>query len=336
VDDRTPVVDCHAHVVPAALLASLEATPAPGFAAARVDGGWRLELPGGGRRLIKPGMTEAGARADYLDRHGITGQVLSPWVDLQPPPSLPAGEARSWARRLTRALLAEAGDGDRVFASVALDDPDEAAADLATAVTEDGAAGLILSTNPHHTRDLGDPRLEPLWSALEQLGVPALLHPPADGPARALPDSEEFGNTYCRLVDTSFAVARLLLAGVLDRHPGLRLITVHGGGFLPYQSLRLDGGHRADGLSGHPIERGSPSAYLGDLYYDTVAMSATAIGFLAGTVGAGQVLFGTDYPFPIGDPKPVDTVRAAGLPAADEAAVLGGTLTTLLGGAVRA
>ncbi|HEV7656242.1 MAG TPA: amidohydrolase family protein [Mycobacteriales bacterium] len=333
-DDRTPVVDCHAHVVPEALLASLDGTS--GFAASRVDGGWRLELPGGGTRLIKPGMTQASARAGYLERQGIDAQVLSPWVDVQPPPSMPAGEARSWARRLTRGLLAEAGPGDRVFASVALDDPDDAAADLAAAVTEDGAAGLILSTNPYHVRDLADPRLEPLWSALEQLGVPALLHPPADGPARSLPDAEEYGNTYCRLVDTSFAVARLLLAGVLDRHPGLRLVTVHGGGFLPYQSLRLDGGHRADGLSGHRIERESPSDYLGDLYYDTVAMSPAAIAFLTGTVGAGHVLLGTDYPFPIGDPTPVGTVTAAGLSTADEAAVLGGNVAALLGGGVHA
>jgi predicted TIM-barrel fold metal-dependent hydrolase len=62
-------------------------------------------------------------------------------------------------------LDCQARADDRVFASIALHDPDLAAADLATAVREDGAAGLVLSTNPYHVRDLTDPRLEPVWSA---------------------------------------------------------------------------------------------------------------------------------------------------------------------------
>jgi aminocarboxymuconate-semialdehyde decarboxylase len=327
----TDVVDCHSHVVPEALLRGLDRRDA--VTAAEVDGGWRLTLPGAGERLLRPGMTRGAARADYLDRQGIDRQLLSPWLDVQPTPAMPAGEARSWARRLTGALLAaaaEAGRDEKVLASLALDDPDLAAADLSDAVANDGAAGLVLSTNPYHTENLADRRLEPLWAAAEQLGVPVLLHPPADGPSRSMPGSDGFGNAYCRLVDTSFAVATLILGGVLDRHPGLRLITVHGGGFLPYQGLRLDGAHRADALSGHVLEREKPSAYLRDLWFDTVAMTSAAIAFLARTVGADRVLLGTDHPFPIGDPHPVRTARGAGLTPADEAGVLGGNLTGLL------
>jgi aminocarboxymuconate-semialdehyde decarboxylase len=94
--------------------------------------------------------------------------------------------------------------------------------------------------------------------------------------------------------------------------------------------MRLDGGHRADALLGYALERGSPSAYLGDLYYDTVAMSATSIRFLVEAVGAPRVLLGSDYPFPLGDPNPAQTVRSAGLSAADTTAVLGGNAAALL------
>ena len=132
-------------------------------------------------------------------------------------------------------------------------------------------------------------------------------------------------------MDTTFAVTRLLLSGVLDRHPALRLVLVHGGGFLPYQSLRLDGGHRADALAGFRIEREHPSDYLRDLYFDTVAMSAPAIGFLAATAGSGHVLLGSDHPFPLGDRTPAATVRAAGLDPAATGAVLGGNATAVFG-----
>jgi aminocarboxymuconate-semialdehyde decarboxylase len=162
-----------------------------------------------------------------------------------------------------------------------------------------------------------------------------VLHPPTDGPSRSLPGSAEFGNTFCRLVDTTFAVTTMLLSGVLDRYPGLRLVIVHGGGFLPYQSMRLDGGHRADALSGHHISRGRPSDYLPDLFFDTVALRAESIRFLTDAVGEGQVLLGSDYPFPLGDPDPTGTVRSAGLGEAATVALLGGNAARLFPSATR-
>jgi len=152
-----------------------------------------------------------------------------------------------------------------------------AAADLRQAVDEDGMAGLILSTNPPNVTGLSDPALEELWETAAGLGVPVVLHPPTDGPARELPGADEYGNTFCRLIDSTLAVTGLLLSAVLDRHPGLRLVVVHGGGFLPYQSMRLDGGHRADALSRHVIMRDQPSDYIPDLFFDTVAMRADSI-----------------------------------------------------------
>jgi aminocarboxymuconate-semialdehyde decarboxylase len=324
-------VDCHAHVVPEVLLAEVAGAGHDGVAARKVEHGWLVELPGAGERLVRERMSRADRRLDYLSSVGIGRQVVAPWLDVQPTPAMPAGAARSWARRLNGALREYATDGSAgTFATVALDDPDAAADDLAEAVGPDGMSGLILSTDPAHCTSLADRRLDPVWTAAASLGVPVLLHPSSDGPSRVLPDSADFGNAYCRLVDTSFAVARLVLSGVLDRHPGLALITVHGGGFVPFQSTRLDGAHRADKLASYRIERERPSDYLGDLYYDTVAMSAPAIRFLADLVGPERVLLGTDYPFGLGDPDPVGTVAAAGLAPEAAAAVLGGNLVGLL------
>lgn len=323
------IVDCHAHTVPEELLTGLTGG-AHGVLVDPAPEGWVVRMPGQSDRLVRRKMASARLRLATIAEQGIEAQLVTPWLDVQPTEAMAATAARDWARRLNEALAEHAADASvGQLATVALDDTDTAAADLAAAVG-DGMSGLILSTDPAHCRDLGDPRLEPLWAAAESLGVPVMLHPSTTGPARVLPDSAAFGNAYCRLVDTSFGVARLILAGVLDRHPRLRLITVHGGGFLPFQAGRLDGAHRADALAAFAIERDRPSDYLADLYYDTVALTGPAIRFLVDAAGASQVLLGTDYPFGIGDPRPVETVTAIGLPDHDTAAVLGGNLTTLL------
>jgi len=323
---RVPVIDTHVHAIPESLLRQVSERPAGGVSVHKAEGGWLVTLPGSKPKLVRPLMTDTARRAASAADQGVTAQVVSPWLDAQPTEAMSQQQARDWSRRLNEALAEQEG-GHGVLATVAL--TPHAGADLRTAVENQGALGLVLSTSPPGAADLADPVLESLWEAAVGLGVPVVLHPPTDGPSRLLPGSAEFGNTFCRLVDTTFAVTRLLLSGVLDRHPGLALVVVHGGGFLPYQSMRLDGGHRADALARYTIERDRPSDYLADLYFDSVALKPASIRLLVESAGASRVLLGSDYPFPLGDPAPVATVRAAGLGAAETAAVLGGNAARL-------
>jgi aminocarboxymuconate-semialdehyde decarboxylase len=321
------VVDSHVHALPAALLQELCARPSGinGVTAIKVDGGWQVTLPGSTlSKLVRPLMAAAQRRAERARDLELTGQIISPWLDAQPTAGMSHPQARDWAHRLNSALGEEAGTepGSAVLATIPVTPSiDE---DVQRAIEAEGLAGVVMSTNPAGAADLADPLLEPLWEAAAGLGAPVVLHPPTDGPARALPDSAEFGNTLCRLVDTTFAVTKLLLSGVLDRHPRLKLVIVHGGGFLPYQAMRVDGGHRADALAHYEIERDRPSDYLRDLWFDTVALQPASIRFLVDAVGADRVLLGSDYPFPLGDATPVETVRRAGLGDLETAAVLGG------------
>ena len=326
------VVDVHAHVVPATLLADLADGGRCGFSATRTGGGWVVSVPGvGDTRPIRPRMTEPAARQAWLAGTGITRQVLSPWLDIQSGRLSPA-DGRAWAQRLNdamRATVAEAGDDTVGLATVALDDGEQAATDLRTALDGPELAGLMLNTNPLGGRALHDPSLEPLWTAAAGLGAPVLLHPPTCGPSGELSTLGSLGNVYGRLVDNTFAVTELILHGLLDRHPGLRLVLVHGGGFLPYAAGRLDGGYRIKEAHAGQLARDRPSDYLADLYFDTVTLSPRAIGFLTGLAGAGHVLLGSDYPFALGDPDPAGTVRAAGLSESDTQAVLSGNATKL-------
>lgn len=309
VNNSGDIVDVHAHIVPAGLLSELESHPWQGIEARRTDAGWVVTVPGAGpTRPIRPRMTDPAKRAEWLAQTGITHQVLSPWLDIQSPQLEPAA-ARDWAHRLNDAMLGTARDAGTVtLVSLTLADPDNAAADLAKLWSLPEVAGAVLSTDdvPLH-----DPQLDPLWTLAEQERIPLMLHPPTCGPSGDLSNIGSLGNVHGRLIDNTVAVSKLILHGLLDRHPGLRLVLVHGGGFLPYQAARLDGGYRTGEVSAGELQRGKPSAYLADFYYDTVALSAPSISFLAGLVGDERMLLGSDYPFALGDPDPVGTARAA-------------------------
>jgi aminocarboxymuconate-semialdehyde decarboxylase len=114
-----------------------------------------------------------------------------------------------------------------------------------------------------------------------------------------------------------------LLGGVLERHPGLRICLVHGGGTLPYLAGRSDA--VATGQGGR-----KPSESLRTLYYDSLTHSPLALRALIDFVGPDHVLLGRDYPFEVGDPRPVSSVQAVpGVPRDDRQAILTGNLDRL-------
>ncbi len=331
----TEVVDVHAHVVPLSLLTELETAPASagGFTAARTDKGWVVDVPGTGlTRPIGGRMIEMGPRRAWMSKVGVTEQVLSPWMDVQAG-EMPPDQARDWARRLNDAMSQTAvalGGGTRVLATVAIRDGETAAADLVEIWARPETAGVLLNTDPPYGPPLHDPALEPFWAAAEDHGIPVMLHPPTCGPSNELPTLGSMGNVHGRLIDNTLAVTQLILHGLLDRHPRLTLVLVHGGGYLPYQAARLDGGYRTRETFAGPLERDLPSAYLPGLYYDTAALSGPAIAFLAGLANPGHVLLGSDFPFALGDPEPVRTVRESGLAPEVTEAILHTNATTLL------
>jgi aminocarboxymuconate-semialdehyde decarboxylase len=261
-----------------------------------------------------------------LSDTGVTRQILSPWLDVLATPA--AG--RDWARTVNDAMAESAAEqGTVALASVATDDGDRAADDLLEAWKRPEFAGLLLNTDPPSGPALHEPAFDPLWTVAASEGIPVVLHPPTCGPSGDLTSLGTMGNVHGRLIDNTVAVTKLILAGVLDRHPGLPLVLVHGGGFLPYQAHRLDGGYRTKEAFAVTLDRERPSAYLGDFRYDTVGLSGPSIAFLAGLVGADRVLLGSDFPFALGDPQPVRTVRDSGLDDVAVEKVLHGNADTL-------
>jgi aminocarboxymuconate-semialdehyde decarboxylase len=182
---------------------------------------------------------------------------------------------------------------------------------------------------------LGDDRFEPFWAAAEATGALVFVHPSTRGFTDAVFDDYYLWNLVGNPMETTIAGAHLVLAGVLERHPGLRILLAHGGGALPALRGRLRHGAsfqpQAKARLTEPVETS-----LKRLYYDTVTHDPGLLAELVAFAGSGHVLLGSDYPFDMADPRPADTVAAARLDPDDERAVLGAGAARLLGLETRA
>lgn len=156
-------------------------------------------------------------------------------------------------------------------------------------------------------RPLDDPALRPLFDRVAALDIVVLLHP-VRGPERADYPAEQASRfdtwrIMGWLYDTVGAMARLVFSGLFDRHPGIRIVTHHLGGFAPYAAGRISEGYdkllKASAARGEPVElRRHPFEYFHDFYADTITIgSVPALRCGLDFFGADRVLFATDMPF---------------------------------------
>lgn len=327
------IIDVHAHFISPDAIAAARRTPDRyGVKVVEVDGKIQLQLgdepP---RRPLLEQLHTIGRYVEFMKAKEISGAVVGPLMDVVGY-HLPGWQAKAWSRILNESLAESLKAVSDVrlhgLASVPLQDPEAAAAELRYAVLSLGFRGAMIDTNVRR-RPLGARGLEPFWRTATELGVPVILHPFVVEPV------ERFNEYYLHNLvgypfETTLAACSMIFGGMLDQLPELEVVLVHGGGFLPYQVGRLDRGHgtrqevRAGGAK-------AASKYLRRFYYDTLTHSELALRFLCETVGADRLLMGSDFPFTLGDPEPVRSVRKANLGAIAETAALGSNAAQLFG-----
>lgn len=323
-------VDMHAHCVPPRILRVLAENAAPY--------GARLEPAAAGGpcvhfdygltlRPIFPRLLDLEERWGEMDRQGVDRQILSVWADLFGY-GLPPEEGARWHRLLNESLCEVSRKHSQrlaALASVPLQDARRAARELEYGVRQCGAVGGVIAANLDGA-NLGESPLDEFWTAATELDAPLFIHPTQPTPA---PRTKNYGlNQIVQYTyDTTATVGSLLFGGVLDRFPTLKLILAHGGGYFPYQVGRFDRIYR--NLKAPTVPAEPPSAYLRRFFYDTILHHPAALRYLRDLVGSDRLLLGTDYPFPVDDPAPLELLRAAGCPA-DETAQIAGENTRRL------
>lgn len=260
------------------------------------------------RAELTPVFLDPRAKLDQLEKLGLDAAVVSG------SPALFAYETDAHrGAALCRAVnsgLAELCTHEparlRWIAHVPLQAAD-ASAELLAEAAGAGAVGAQIGTSVAGT-PLADARLDAFWAAAEEHDMTLMLHPAYNNPHPGL-DGYHLQNAIGNQLETTIAAERLIVTGVLDRHPRLRLLLVHAGGYMPWQGGRLR--HAAmvrPELADSPPD---PHDYFGRVVVDTITHDPAALRYLVDRVGAENVAMGTDLPFDMATPRPVEALEDA-------------------------
>src|SRR5205823_5496258 len=180
--------------------------------------------------------------------------------------------------------------------------------------------------------EFSDPKFHPVWAKAEELGVPLFIHPQGTPElAKRLSGNGWLANTIGNPLNTTIALSHLIFEGTFDRFPGLKVIAAHGGGYLPSYANRSDHACLVGPKGCNPavVLKKKPTEYLKQIYFDSLVFSPEAIRHLAAQVGAGQIVLGSDYPYPW-QLNPVDHIfDSASLSDDEKADILGRTAERL-------
>jgi aminocarboxymuconate-semialdehyde decarboxylase len=218
------------------------------------------------------------------------------------------------------------------FATVALQHPDLAAAQLEEGVKKYNLRGAAIGGSVAG-EEISDPKFHPFWAKAEALGVLVFIHPQGAAELNAttrLKGNGGLDNIIGNPLETTIALSHLIFEGTLDRFPALKICAAHGGGYLPSYAGRSDAACvSVPARCGVPLKK-KPSEYLRGMYYDSIVFTPEALRHLAAETGPGQIVMGTDYPYPWTSTSVDHILSAPGFTDAERAAMLGDTAATLL------
>ncbi|HUB41534.1 MAG TPA: amidohydrolase family protein [Streptosporangiaceae bacterium] len=333
------ILDCHCHLIPAGMLTG--AVPEAWRPRLSVNDGQRV-VSFQGRRLtsVTGEFSDVAVMLEEAAAAGVSHLLVSPWI-LLVPVQADAPVALRICRVQNESIAQAARDsGGRVYGlgAVPLQDPGLAAAELADLVALPGMYGAEVPASVAGCY-LGDDKFTPFWEAAADTGALVFVHPTTTGLGIAGLDGGYLWNSVGNPLETTIAAAQLVVNGVLERYPGLKILLAHGGGALPALRGRLRRAFavrpeaRASSARQDDQEQrclAAPDDSLRRLYFDGLTHDSAVLADLVAFAGAGHVLLGSDRPFDMGTDRPVEEIRALGLPAADEQLLLAGNAGQLL------
>ena len=326
-------IDVHAHYVPSASLkTAAEIGQRHGLKLGHDERGRDIVTRDGKPYLtqLKAEFSDLNLRLSIMDHQTVDMQALSPastyffyWWD--------AAASLEYAQWLNQQLAdAVQAHPQRFVAlgSVPMQDSAKAAAELERIVTKLGLRGAEIASNING-RYFDDPAFDPFWEAAQALDALIFVHPNQVVGAERMKEFN-LANLIGNPTDTSLALARCIFGGVLERFPRLKFLLAHGGGFLPYTWGRLDRGYQIANSANRKISK-APGEYVKQFHFDTITHSTMALEYLVANFGADHVLLGSDYPYDMGDPEPVESLRQTKIASDLAAQISSGNACRLLG-----
>lgn len=297
----SPVIDVHTHMLDNAWVKLLEKHGGK-YTMKAVYGGLRaIHLDGAPFMTPVPEMFDWELRIKNMDRVGIDVAVTS----LSCPNVFWGGEKISLqAAQIMNDTMAKAHkqwpERIQFFCSIPWQYPDAALKELKRA-RKAGAVGVMVLANISG-KHLTDPLFAKIWKAIDDAGLPVLIHPTAPPGVKEM-DMSQFQLTASIgfTTDTTLAVSRMIYDGFFDRYQKLKIIASHGGGTLPFLIGRLDQCFEFIPACRTKIVE-KPSLVARRIFCDSVVFTDEALQMAVNVFGSENVLYGSDYPHTIGDP----------------------------------
>ena len=307
-------IDIHTHIVPETF---------PPYAGKNANVPWpsmadahachkHVMIQGKVYRTVADGSWSVPRRLSDMEGMQVTRQAISPMPELLSY-WLPLADAKVMVRYLNEQIAAMVEQAPQRFiglGAVPLQDPDSAVAELDFVLKKLKLAGVEIASHVNGT-SIGDPRFEPFFAAAEAMGAAIFVHAlrPAGQERIVGPFPEQ---AVCFPGDIGLAAASMITGGMAARHPKLRIAFSHGGGVMSILLPRLVHAWNMFPKAKESLAE-SPEVAAKRFYYDELVFSPRAIGFLIETFGENQICVGTDYPFALGDAKPLQTLEKAKL-----------------------
>lgn len=279
-----PTIDLHAHLTPRCMLDALQTGD-------KLHG---LEPRAFARGQLRPLSTAD--RLRDMDRYGVDVQVVSPEPQMYCYDASPAS-AVPLHRECNDEIAALVQDRPDRFAGLAIlpmQDVPSAIEELTRCMVGLGLSGVMIGDHVRG-RLLDEPDFRPFWAEAQRLGAVVLLHQASPTLVASRTTRYHLANTVGNAVERTIDVAALVLGGVLEEFPELRICLSHAGGYACFAAGRLDWGYQWRASARERIPH-PPSTYLPKFFYDCITHDARALRFVADTVGIDRIVFGSDYP----------------------------------------
>ena len=278
---------------------------------------------------VTPAMTNVTQRLEDMDRVGIDVEVVSLstpnvfFTDGEHQPAVARMINDSYAE-----LIATHPKRFKGFASIPMDAPDDALAELHRAIDELKLNGVILLSNIGG-KPLTSPEYRPFFAEANRMQLCIFLHPMIPAQSEAFREYV-LGPIIGFPFDTSLAVARMCYDGMFANFPDIRWIIGHLGGAVPYLMERMDNGYRDFPECRAKIDQ-LPSFYLKRLYYDTVSFSPHTLMMVRNMVGVDHMVMGSDYPHLLGSiDRAVSSIEGLDIRAEEKRGIFSGTALKIL------
>ena len=266
-----------------------------------------IRLNGNVFAKLDEGLVSLEKHMEDMDRAGIDHRVLSvaPFVFYY---ELESNMSTKWAKVVNDQMYRDIrpySDKFYALATLPMNSVDEACRELERTMREYNFLGAEIATNINGI-ELDDRCLYSFWEKAEELGAFILLHPHYTAAKDRLADFH-LRNIIGNPLDTTIAAMRMILGGVFEKFPKLKIGLSHSGGYLPLAVSRLDKGYKVRRELSHLPS--APSTYLKKFYYDSITFDTKVFQFVVDNVGVDRMLIGTDYPFDMRCEEPVRAIE---------------------------